>query len=242
MRRRALVFAVASASAVLVLLALGWWQLERRAWKEGLIAELDAALKPAAAAMEVGDAERLLAADAGRDFARVRLSGRYLEGLDRYLFAVSSGAPGVRVLTPFLTGDGRLALVDRGFVPEDLGDRAAPAAGQATVEGLMHQARKPGLFAPAPDLARHVWYWPDMPALLASLPEGSPGRPLPYLIEALPGAAVDAWPRPDPPDPRSLPNNHLQYAITWFGLAAVCAVMTVVLLGGRGRADPDGPA
>ena len=242
MRRRALLFAAASALAVLVLLALGWWQLERRVWKEGVIAELEAALKPDAAAMDVGDAERLLASDAGRDFTRVRLSGRYLDGLDRFLFTVSSGSPGFRVLSPLLTGDGRLALIDRGFVPEEMKDRTAPAVGKATVEGLMRQARKPGLFAPAPDLARHVWYWPDMPALLASLPPDSPGRPLPYLIEALPGAAAEGWPRPDPPDPRSLPNNHLQYAITWFGLAAVFSVMTVVLLTGRKSADPEGPA
>ncbi len=240
--RRTLIFAAASVVAVFILLGLGYWQLERRVWKEALIAELAAASKPDARALDLGEAERLLASDASRDFARVRLDGKYLDGMDRYLFSISAGAPGYHVISPLMTGDGRLVLVDRGFVPEALRDAASPASGPAAVEGLLRQARERGMFAPADDVAGNVWYWPDVPALLASLPEAAGARPVPYLVEALPGAASASWPRPDPPDPRAIPNNHLQYAVTWFGLAAVCLVMTVLLLWGRGGPDPDGPA
>src|SRR5688572_8207673 len=99
-----------SALAFTVLIALGLWQLERREWKRTLLADLERALSPSAQALALDAAEPLLK---DRDYIRVKLQGRFDHAQERYIFAVLEGQTGAQVITPFITDDRRLVVVNR---------------------------------------------------------------------------------------------------------------------------------
>lgn len=215
----------------LALIALGLWQLERREWKEALLADLGHALSPSAEALDIWAAESELA---HRDFIRVKLQGRFDNAQERHLFAVLEGQTGWQVIAPFITTDRRLVLVNRGFVPDRLKDsRSRPQSlieDETELTGLLRRKPKAGMFTPANQPPRNIWYWADVDALLASVPDATRLRPVNGLVQALSSGDEAPWPRPVPPDPSAIPNNHLQYAFTWFALAVVLLVMTFSLL------------
>jgi surfeit locus 1 family protein len=203
-------------AALLVLVALGTWQVERLHWKEGLIARRSAQL---AAPSEA------LPADSGDwvawDFRKVDASGRFRHDLEQ-LFGASThdGELGHHVLTPLVRADGSALLVDRGWVPAD---RAHPATrrdgqieGPVTITGIARYRGDdaPGWFTPANKPENLMWFSYDLPAL-----EQAVGLSLlPVVLEA------DGQPNPGglPIGGQTnvaLPNNHLQYAVTWYGLA-----------------------
>jgi surfeit locus 1 family protein len=225
----------------LTLIALGLWQIERREWKEALLADLELALSPAAKALDIAAAESELDR---REYVRVNLQGRFENPQERYLFAVLDGQTGWQVITPFVTTDRRLILVNRGFVPDSLKDpRSRPQSlldGETELTGLLRRKPKAGLFTPDNQPSRNIWYWADVDALLASIPNAGALKPVNGLVQALPSGKGESWPKPVPPDPFAIANNHLQYAVTWFALAAVLLVMTFLLIrsarlhGGRG--------
>ncbi|MDP9137192.1 MAG: hypothetical protein M3N38_03315 [Pseudomonadota bacterium] len=225
--------AVAAGLAVLILVGLGVWQLDRHELKVARLADLAAALDGSAEPLSLTGAEAALAGE-GSDHVLVRTAGVFLHGEERYLFAARHGQPGWRVLTPLVTdSDHRLLFVDRGFVPASL---RAPVArpgstpeGSQTVQGLLRPARAKAMFEPANEPRNNVWYWPDVPALLASL-SGETGRSAsPHLLVALPDeTAVDhLWPMPERPDVARIPNHHRGYAFTWFALAAALAAVAI---------------
>jgi surfeit locus 1 family protein len=221
---------VASALGITALTALGLWQLDRREWKEALLADLELALSPSADALDLASAELLLET---RDYIRVQLKGRFDHSQERYLFAVLEREAGWHVITPFITTDRRLVLVNRGFAPDRLKDpRTRPEStlnGDIELSGLLRPKPRAGMFTPANQPARNIWYWADLDALKASFELPYSLQPVEGIVLALgPGRAP--WPQPVPPDPSAIPNNHLQYALTWFALAAALAVMTFLLL------------
>lgn len=220
-----------SSLAFLALVALGLWQLERREWKETLIADLELALSPSAEALDIAAAESELE---GRDYIRVKLRGRFDNTQERYLFAVLDGQTGWQVITPFVTTDRRLVLVNRGFVPDSLKDpRSRPQSfleGETELLGLLRRKPRARPFTPENQPSRNIWYWMDADALLQSIPDAATLTPVNGIVQVLPSGAGESWPRPVPPDPAAIPNNHLQYAFTWFALAAVLVVMTSMLI------------
>jgi surfeit locus 1 family protein len=220
-----------SALGFLALIALGLWQLERREWKEALLANLELALSPSAQPLDLGAAEPELDR---RDYVRVRLQGRFDNAQERYLFAVLDGESGWHVITPFITGDRRLVFIDRGFVPDRLKDPGSRPqsllAGETEIAGLLRRKPKAGMFTPANEPLRNIWYWADVDALRQSFSGDSTLKPVNGIVQALPSGEGPAWPKPVPPDPSVIPNNHLQYALTWFALAVVLLVITVLLV------------
>jgi surfeit locus 1 family protein len=216
-----------------VLVGLGTWQLERLSWKRDLIALRDAQL---AAPLEPLPAS---AADwRSWDFRPVVVHGELRHDLEQ-LFGVAAidGQVGHHVLTPLVRQSGAATLVDRGWVPAD---RAHPAArregqiaGEAQVTGIARYRGddRPGWFTPDNRREQGLWYWYDLPAV-----EDALGLELlPVVIEA------DASPNPPglPIGGRTrteLPNNHLQYAITWYGLAAGLLVIWISFGLARGGA------
>lgn len=216
-------------AAFAVLVGLGTWQLERRAEKHALIAHIEARL----AAPPVPLPARIEDADAF-DYRRVRVTGRFLHDKEMHLLGrVRGGVAGVEVVTPLLRADGAAVLVNRGWVPPALADPAARPAGQVTgpvaVTGIARVPSVPGPFAPGNDPARGLWFSPDVPAMARAA--GLEGA-VPVIVEADESPVPGGFPKGGGTRV-ALPDNHLQYALTWYGVAV--ALVAVVLAARRRR-------
>jgi surfeit locus 1 family protein len=221
--------------AVTVCLGLGVWQIERLHWKEGLIAAREAALAAPPAAPPAS-----LAAARELEFHQIVATGTYLNGKETYLHTVGAkGGLGFDVLTPLRLNDGRVVMVNRGFVPADREKpttrEAGEPSGQVQVHGLLRlpPATKPGMFIPDNQPDKGEWFWLDLPSFAKA---GGLQEVAPYYIQADATPNPGGLPKGGGPDPRDLPNNHLQYAITWFSLAAA-ALVIYVLSQRRNRAE-----
>ncbi len=234
MTRRILVAAIFGLVGTAILIALGVWQVQRLAWKQGLIAEIEAriAAEPAPLPAEPDPVrDRLL---------RVAVTGRLDQREIDVLSSLEPWGAGYRVIVPMTLADERRILVDLGYVPQDMKDpaaRPAPVHGEPDhppdqVTGLLLWPREIDSFTPEPDRGRNIWFARDVAAMAAEL--GTE----PVLVVAQ-SHSLDEWPRPVPPG-TDLPNRHLEYAITWFALAAVWAGMTVFLIRTERKGRPRG--
>jgi surfeit locus 1 family protein len=212
--------------AVLILLGLGVWQVERLHWKEGLIARRDAAV----AALPVAP-PRTFAEASGLEFRPIAAEGVFDNDRELFLAASSdSGAAGYQIITPLKLADGRLLFVNRGFIPLELKDRAKRERGELSgpqrVAGLLRLPPpvKPSFFLPdnRPDL--NLWFWVDLPAMAR---QDAVADPVPYYIDADKTSNPGGWPKGGITR-LDLPNDHLQYAITWFALAIALVVIYVL--------------
>jgi surfeit locus 1 family protein len=222
-RRRSVLASLAVLLAIAAFLALGVWQLERRAWKLDLIARVDARLAAAPVAAPGPDAWPGLARDDA--YTRVTATGRFLNDRETPVLAVTDRGSGYWILTPLAT-PAFTVLVNRGFVPPDRRDPAtrpeAQPSGEVTITGLLRPTEPGGGFLRGNDPAHDRWYSRDVAAIAAA--RGVTAAP--YFIDA------DAA-----PNPGGLPvggltvvrfrNAHLSYALTWFALAAGLAVVAV---------------
>ena len=208
-----------------ILIALGTWQMERRVWKTDLIATMTARL--AAPPIPVTE---LLANHSAEDYRSVSASGTFRHDQEMYLAARSyQGQLGYHVITPLVLDDGQtVVLVDRGWVPVDRQSPDSRAAGQipgpVTVSGIARRPPKPGLFTPDNRPDQNLWYWADLPAMAAHV---GLSQVAPLLIEAGTGENPGGLPIGGQTF-INLPNNHLQYAITWYSLAVVLVVIYLV--------------
>ena len=225
-----------TAPAVLLLLGLGSWQIQRLYWKQDLIAQRQVAVS-AAPILATGNLEE----DArGMEFRHVTDEGIFLHDKEIFLGATSeAGRQGYQVLTPLLEPGGRIVLVNRGFIPAELKDPAKRAAGQilgtVRVQGLLRlpPAGKPTWFLPdnRPDL--NYWFWVDLPAMSAA---DKRDRVASFYIDTDASPNPGGWPKGGVTR-LALPNDHLQYAITWFSLAV--ALMVIYFLFHRRNAGPE---
>ena len=204
-----------------VLIGLGFWQLKRLEWKQGLIAQIEARTKGAPITLEAAVA----LAGEGRDpsYYRVRVDGRFHHAKELYLYAVSDGRVGWHVITPLETEDGDVVLVDRGFVPDELKDPSARALGQVenvvTVTGIVRTPETQTVFTPDNEAKVNRWFWRDLAGMARSMFPGGTTEVAPFFLEADKSEAPGGWPKGGQTR-LEIPNNHLQYAITWFLLAA----------------------
>jgi surfeit locus 1 family protein len=207
----------------LLLIGLGTWQVERLHWKEGLIAERQAGLHAAPVALPSS-----LAAARALQFHPVRAEGTFLNANELDVNAQSrDGAPGFHIVTPLMLGDGTSLLVDRGFVPSDRRAPASRAAGElqgkVTVVGLLRLPEAKGWFTPDNDAARNSWFTIDIPAMAKA---AGLAHVLPFYIDADATSVPGGWPKGGQTI-TALPNHHLQYAITWYSLAAALVVIYI---------------
>lgn len=237
---------VAALAALCLLVGLGTWQVQRKAWKEELLARI--AARTTAAPVSLAQATREWERSGDVEYLHVRLTGRFAHDREGYVYTINERlGPGFNVYTPLTTPDGRLVLVNRGFVPEALKEPARRAAGQiqgeAEVTGLARTPTPPGHFTPPSDAAKRVYYWPDYAGLLQAAAEGSATAAqgaVPFFIDA------DAEPANPGGFPQggttrlTLPNRHLEYAVTWYGLALT--LIGVYFAFARGRWRGAGPA
>lgn len=213
--RRVLFMLIFGVTGVAILVALGSWQLRRLDWKRSLLAEIDSRIAGAPAPLPARP-------DPVRDrFQPVDLAGEMLPGEIDVLVSVKQVGAGYRVISPFVTADGRRILIDRGFTAAE--NKTAPRqTGPMRVTGNLHWPDEIDGFTPEPDRAGNIWFARDVPAMAAALATE------PVLVIAR--SRTDPQVTPLPVDSAGIPNDHLQYAITWFSLALVWAVMTFFFL------------
>ena len=214
------------------LIALGVWQLQRLHWKLGLIAEMNAHLH--AAPMSLDDILKLPQQDA--QYRQVALDGHFENDDEFYVFAATdNGLAAYHVVTPFALDDGRVLFVDRGIVPPTLRDpdtrRAGLLAGEQHVVGVWRTPDPPGLFTPAPDLRNRVWYSRNIAGMAKALGIKAAA---PVIVEADATPVPGGWPKGGQ-TVVSLPNDHLQYALTWFLMAASLVVIYFAYHRAQGR-------
>jgi surfeit locus 1 family protein len=202
-----------------VLVSLGLWQVQRLAWKEGVLAEITARIEAAPVALP-------LAPDAARDqYLPVELAGTFTgQGIDVLVSRKQSGA-GYRVIAVLET-EGRRVLVDRGFLPEPLraSPRPGPEVGQVALRGNLLWPDEVDSYTPAPDARTGIWFARDLPAMAEAL--GTEPVLVVQRAASLDDPAVEAM----PVDTVGIPNDHLGYAVQWFGLAGVWVGMTAYLV------------
>jgi len=216
----------------LFLVGLGVWQLERLQWKLGLIAEMNAHLH--AAPISVDEIFKLAPNDA--QYRRVALDGHFENDREAYVFtATDNGLTAYHVVTPFVLEDGRTLFVDRGIVPPELRDpqkrRAGLLTGAQHVIGVWRTPDRPGPFTPPPDLRNRVWYAHDVWGMAKALRIEIAA---PVIVEADATPNPGGWPRGGQ-TVVSLPNDHLQYALTWFLMAGALLVIYFAYHRAQGR-------
>jgi surfeit locus 1 family protein len=198
-----------------ILCGLGVWQLERLQWKLALIARVDSHM--AAAPLSLDQLLAMNPDDA--QYRRVTLTGRFDYAKEAYVFTTDEGAAVYHVLTPFKTNDGKVLMVDRGEVPKERLDPATRIAGNVTgqvqVTGVWRAPDAPGAFTPPPDRTKRIWYARDLGTIAAA---DHLTLTAPVVVEADATANPGGWPRGGQ-TVVSFRNQHLSYAVTWFGLA-----------------------
>ncbi|MCV6593580.1 MAG: SURF1 family protein [Silicimonas sp.] len=216
--RRFIVPLILGVGGCAVLAAFGFWQLARLEWKEGILAEIEARIAGPEIALPLEpDAEAYR-------FQPVAVSGRF-DGNDVPVFLSHSGGPVYRLVASFETDGGRRIMVDRGAISalEPLTEARRTAPGLAQVQGNLHWPDEVDDWTPEPD-ANGTLYGRDIP-LMARLLETEP-----MLVVAREITPNTPPTTPLPVTTSGIPNNHLGYAVQWFGLALVWAGMTFFLL------------
>jgi len=211
---------------------LGTWQLERLQWKLALIARVNSHI--AAAPLPLDKILAMGGDDA--QYRRVTLTGRFDHGREAYVFTTDQGAPVYHVLTPFRTDDGKMLMVDRGEVPKEKLAPASRAAGnvegEAHVTGVWRIPDAPNLlFTPPPEAESRIWYSRNVSAIAAV---DHISLTAPVVIEADATPNPGGWPRGGQ-TVVSFRNQHLSYAVTWFGLAIVLLCVWIYYHISKGR-------
>jgi surfeit locus 1 family protein len=227
--------ALATLAGLALLVGLGTWQLHRLAWKEDLIARAEAQM--ARPPVPLPEASGL----AGMDFRKVAVRGSYLhDKAVAFGLTAADGRPGAHLVTPFRLEDGRVILVDRGWLPEDLLPPRVPRGlepgGTVPLAGVVRYRADPvrNLLTPADRPGERRWFSWDIPALSAF--SGAPLLPLVLVLARSEGPA--GLPRTEPVRV-DFRNEHLGYALTWYGLAA--ALLAVYLVFSFSRHDEPRP-
>jgi len=206
-----------AAAMFAVLVALGIWQVQRLAWKEGLLAKIDARM-----AMDAAALPDRLDGPAAWEYRRVTLRGRYAAPQFLLQPRTQDGKTGYHLVMPFALAAGKTVFVNRGWVAQEAQDRIDTPADEQVVTGIVQIPYK-GAFTPKNDPQHGYWYWPDIAAMgkaagrqsdypvIVTLPPQGEGRvPAGYEVTA------------------HLRNNHRLYAFFWFGMALILAVVFVI--------------
>jgi surfeit locus 1 family protein len=241
-KRSGLVFATITVLAALpILLGLGFWQLDRLAWKETLLAAIAERTKaPPTDLLNAYSATHEL--DIGYEYYRVKVRGRFLHDKERYRYAPNQKlGPGYEVYTPFEMADGAGVLfVNRGYVTEAKKDPASRPEGQINGEvevvGLLRSPGTKATFTPENDSKGNLWYWRDFDGMLGSAFGPEPPAAIPVFVDAE-AAAPGGWPSGGA-TLLELPNRHLEYALTWFGLAGALLAVFAAFVWTLLRATP----
>ncbi|WP_319411173.1 SURF1 family protein [uncultured Cohaesibacter sp.] len=237
-------FSLCALVVLAILISLGNWQMRRLAWKEQLIADVTSrvAARPIAAPGPRQWAD--LAADEAV-YRPVYLTGHYDHAREVHVwFALSNpqggalSGPGYMIMTPFITKEGWQVIVNRGFVPEALKQQSKRpetlSDNERTLDGLMRFDEPKNWLSPKADKEKNVWIVRQVSEMAAYLGM-DPANTAPYWVDLVKGQGVDwngmASALPQGGETRiSFRNSHLQYALTWYGLAVVLVIIFMLFL------------
>ncbi len=223
--RRFLFLLIFGLAGLAVLVSLGVWQVQRLAWKQGVLSEIESRISADPVALPQQPSE-------GADkYLPVVVEGELEPGEIHVLVSVKQVGAGYRIIQSFST-QGRTILVDRGFVPTTA-KQTDRLTGPMQITGNLHWPDEIDSYTPEADIDANIWFARDVPNLAAAL--GAE----PVLLIAR--SQTDPGITPLPVSTTGIPNDHLQYAITWFGLALVWAAMTGYFLW-RSRANSESDA
>ncbi len=212
------------------LIALGTWQLQRRAWKADLIQKFEQNLDGLPVPYQ-GPASEI--GPSAREFRKVAVRGRFLEKSDILVFAptpsqfqgLTTEGYGYFVFTPFVAAleqRSTIMFINRGFAPASfaLSSGSLPPVGDVTVEGMIRLPEEPTFATPEPGITKRIFYTAQIDAMSKTLALSADAIVAEY-VEDLTPAVPKMWPRPRNPKLllETIPNSHLQYALTWFSLA-----------------------
>lgn len=224
-----------------VLIALGAWQLQRMHWKEDLIARLAAART--AEPVSLLDVWARYKARENVEYTRVKVTGTFDHGSERHLYAPNTQSQGWDVFTVLAAPEGRV-YVNRGWVPDKLKDPVARAEGQfaeaVTITGLVRLPEVKSAFTAHDDAKGNRWFHRDPAAFTAAEgpPAGDVAAVAPFSIDAEPQPAnPGGWPKASATEIR-VANRHLEYVVTWWGLAATLVVVFFLFARKRLRDTP----
>ncbi|MFW2542451.1 SURF1 family protein [Primorskyibacter sp. 2E107] len=207
-----------------ILVALGTWQLQRLDWKRGILSEIETTIS--------GPAQPLptLISPAEQKYQPVELTGTIADDALFVLVSAKRIGAGWRVISPFTTTEGRTLLLDRGFIP--VAQKAAPARPEpVTITGNLHWPDDRNSSTPDNDVAKNTWFARDINQMSEVL------KTEPLLVIARSMTPPDPGLTLMPVDTAGIPNDHMQYAITWFSLAVVWLLMTGAFLWRRSKED-----
>lgn len=244
--------AIATMVAFAMLMALGTWQMQRKAWKEGLLAQIAERTHapPVPLAHVLSNMSATFETPYDPEYMHVSVNGRFHYDKEQFLWAPDPDAgPGYHVYTPLEIAPNRVVWVNRGFVPMD---KKAPetrmagqVAGDVTVVGVVRQPisdRDKGTFTPDNEPKHQMYYWKSLTEMHDAAFARASMEKAPVFIDA------DAEPANPGGLPKGgvtlvdLPNRHLEYAITWYGLAATLLAIYaafVVTRVRRPKSDPN---
>lgn len=230
--RRVAGLSVFSVMIVALLVGLGVWQLQRRVEKHALIAMLDERLAAAPVALPAADQWPSLT-PAHDEFRRVRFTATFENRPDARVFSSGSAvrsdvtSPGVWVFAPARSAGSGVVVINRGFVPEGQFDHMTSAAsGPVELTGYLRFPEVAGTWTPHEDRAKRTWYLRDQHSMAQVL---GWGEVAPFYVDLEAPVPANGLPKPGPLGVH-LKDDHMQYAITWFGLAAAVGIAFAVWL------------
>jgi cytochrome oxidase assembly protein ShyY1 len=237
-------FGVFTLAMVIGFIALGVWQLQRRVEKHALIAALTERL--AAEPVALPPPSQWAALTPAKDeFRRVTFTATYQSRLDAMVYSSGSAirpdvsGPGTWAFLPARLADGETIAVDAGFVPNMMQDRGKQDSAVAQLitgepvrmTGYIRFPEAAGMLTPAENLQRRLWFTRDHLAMAQALGWHNVA---PFYIDLEAPVPANGIPKPGPLDVH-LRDDHMQYAITWFGLAGVVTIAFVVWLRAQRR-------
>lgn len=214
--RRYLFPVISGVLGVAILLSLGFWQVQRLGWKEGMLDEIEARIT--ATPIPIPDAYR-----PEMKYQPVAVAGRTTGEEILVMSGMRDYGGGYQVISAFRTEDGRRILVDRGFITQDERRQPRPPV-DLRITGNLHWPEEKNSSTPEPNLDEAIWFAREVPRMAQHLDT----EPLLVIAAQVQGDAQGVLPVPI--SIQGIPNNHLQYAATWFMIAAVWAGMTVALI------------
>lgn len=219
---------------------LGYWQVERRAWKLDLIERIDARVH--GDAIEAPGRDDWANVSRTRDeYRKVKVTGTYRNDLESQVYTATDYGAGYWVMTPLMRNDGSIVMINRGFVPTDHRDPetrlGGMVEGEVTITGLLRMDEPVGTFMRDNVPQDDRWYSRDVRAM--AIKRGLDGNDVaPYFIDG-DGADNRAKLPVGGLTKISFANNHVTYALTWFGLAGLSILAAWIVLRPR-RRKPDG--